>query len=193
MKIDIYTILKRGGVGILPTDTLYGLVGSAFSKKAVARIYKLKKRNSKKPLIVLIGSFRDLVRFGVKPDAKTLKILRSVWPGKISVILPCRNKKFQYLHRGTNTLAFRLPAKKSLRMLLRETGPLVAPSANPEGLPPARTICEAKKYFDNAVDFYVDGGTLRSLPSTVLQLQKGVPMIKRKGATLVRTRLSQNA
>jgi L-threonylcarbamoyladenylate synthase len=183
MKIQEAAILRTGGVGILPTDTLYGLIGSAFSKKAVARIYRLKKRNLKKPLIVLIGSFRDLARFGVKPDKKIFVILRCVWPGKISVILPCRNKKFRYLHRGTNTVAFRLPAKKSLRAFLKKTGPLVAPSANPEGLPPARTIREAKKYFGDTVDFYVDGGTLRSLPSTLIRIKNGSIVVKRRGIT----------
>lgn len=178
---QVQNTLEYGGVGILPTDTLYGLVASAFSKKAVARIYKVKKRNSRKPLIVLIGSFRDLARFGVKPAQETLKILRRVWPGTVSVILPCRGKKFLYLHRGTNTLAFRLPAKKSLRALLEKTGPLVAPSANPESKPPARTVFGAKKYFGDTVDFYVDGGTLTAKPSALIAIQNGRFIIKRSG------------
>lgn len=179
---SIVKCLGNNGVGVLPTDTLYGLVGSAFSKKAVARIYRLKKRNSKKPLIVLIGSLRDLARFGVKPDAKTRKILQNIWPGKVSVILPCRNKKFQYLNRGTNTVAFRLPAKHSLRNLLKKTGPMVAPSANPEGLPSARTIREAKNYFGDSVDFYADCGRLYSLPSTLIAIKGGNIIIKRWGS-----------
>lgn len=178
---SIVKCLGNNGVGVLPTDTLYGLVGSAFSKKAVARIYRLKKRNSKKPLIVLIGSFRDLARFGVKPDAKTKRTLQNVWPGKVSAILPCRNKKFSYLHRGTNTLAFRFSVKRSLRNLLKKTGPLVAPSANPEGAPPAKTIREAKKYFCDTVDFYIDGGILRTLPSTLIKIKNGHIVVKRRG------------
>lgn len=182
MKIPAVEILKGGGIGVLPTDTLYGLVGSAFSKKAVARIYRLKKRNPKKPLIILIASLRDLARFGLKPDRKTFVILRRVWPGKVSVILPCRNKKFRYLHRGTNTLAFRLLRKKSLRALLKKTGPLVAPSANPEGASSARTIREAKKYFGESVDFYIDGGRLYSLPSTLIAIKGGNVTMKRRGS-----------
>lgn len=185
LKIKIQKILSSDGVGVLPTDTLYGLVGSALSRNAVLRIYKLKKRNSRKPLIILISSFRDLARFGVKPDAKTKKILQKAWPGKVSVILPCRNEKFRYLHRGTNTLAFRLPAEKHLRVLLSKTGPLVAPSVNPEGKPPARTIREAKKYFGDAVDFYVDGGALRSLPSTLIKIQNGHIVVRRRGVTKI--------
>ena len=105
-------VLTAGGIGIMPTDTLYGLVGSAFSKKAVARIFKIKKRNPKKPLIVLIGSTADLRRFCIRIDKKTGNILSRFWPGNVSVILSCPHRRFAYLHRGTKTLAFRLPGKK---------------------------------------------------------------------------------
>lgn len=175
------TSLKRGGVGILPTDTIYGLVGSALSKKAVARIYKLRKRNLKKPMIILIGSLRDLSIFGIRINRATKNLLKKFWPGKVSIILSCWSKKFSYLHRGTKSLAFRLPAKKDLVKLLKKTGPLVAPSANPEGLPPVKTIKEAKKYFGNRVDFYIDAGKLVSLPSTLIVIKNNAITIKRSG------------
>jgi tRNA A37 threonylcarbamoyladenosine synthetase subunit TsaC/SUA5/YrdC len=66
MDRKISEIIKKNGVGVLPTDTLYGLVGSAFSKEAVDRIYDLKSRNEKKSLIILISSIEDLEKFGVK-------------------------------------------------------------------------------------------------------------------------------
>jgi L-threonylcarbamoyladenylate synthase len=163
-------ILERGGVGVLPTDTIYGIVGSALKPKTVERIYRLRRRNRKKPMIILIGSIDDLKRFGVNHDSKTKEILNRFWPGKVSIILPCPSKKFAYLHRGAKTLAFRLPAKRSLREFLRKTGPLVAPSANPEGKPPAKTIREAKKYFGKKVDFYLDIGRLAGKPSKLVDL-----------------------
>ena len=88
--------------------------------------------------------------------------------------MPCKKSEFKYLHRGTNSLAFRFPAKKSLIEILKKTGPLVAPSANPEGFKPAENITEAKKYFggvDNS-DFYLSGGTLKSEPSTLIEMAK---------------------
>jgi L-threonylcarbamoyladenylate synthase len=100
------------------------------------------------------------------------QILKKVWPGKVSVILPCINNEFKYLHRGSKSLAFRLPNKKSLIEILKKTGPLVAPSANPQGLEPAKNIKEAKDYFNNKVDFYMAGGTLKSKPSTILKINK---------------------
>jgi len=187
----IVALLRRGGVGVIPTDTVYAIVGSALRPVAVRRIYKLRKRNLKKPMIVLIASIGDLKQFGVRLNPVTRKVLQKVWPGKISVILPlaanhssliAKIAKFRYLHRGTKTIAFRLPKPAALRKLLQRTGPLVAPSANWEGKPPAKTIRKAKKYFGNKVDFYADGGKLKSLPSTLVVIHGRNVRVLRKGA-----------
>ena len=90
----------------------------------------------------------------------------------MSFVLDCIDEKFTYLHRGTKTLAFRLPAQKDLQRLLKQTGPLLAPSANIEGLPPAQNISEARKYFGDLVDLYIDGGTVVSKASKVIKLHK---------------------
>jgi L-threonylcarbamoyladenylate synthase len=172
-------VLVAGGVGVLPTDTIYGIVGSALDKKVVEKIYRLRKRNRKKPMIVLISSLGDLKKFGVQVTPTTRKILQKAWPGKVSVILPSRSKKVAYLHRGTNAIAFRMPKPAWLRKLLVKTGPLVAPSANIEGKPPARTVGEAKKYFADKVDFYVDAGRLVSKPSTLIELRGGTVRVLR--------------
>ena len=182
VKTHEVQILQRGGVGVIPTDTLYGIVGSAFSKKAVLRIYRLRKRNMKKPMIVLIGSLAQLWQFGITPDAKLKKLLNYLWPGKVSIVLPCPSPKFRYLHRGTKSVAFRLPRARSLQRFLMKTGPLVAPSANIEGQPPARTIAEAKKYFGTRTDFYMDAGKRNSLPSTLVALRGKKVVVLRRGA-----------
>lgn len=182
---DIVAIVKRGGVGVLATDTLYGIVGSALSKKAVTRIYRLRKRNLKKPLIILIASMRDCARFDVTIDRQTKKLLNAVWPGKVSVILTCPSKKFAYLHRGTQTLAFRVPANIRMRRFLKKTGPLVAPSANIEGMPPAITISEAKRYFGKEADFYINTGKRTSAPSTLVAIEGGHIVIKRQGSAKI--------
>ncbi len=177
--------IKRGAVGILPTDTIYGIVGSALLPKAVSRIYKLRKRNRRKPFIVLISSLKDLGLFGIGIDGKAAGILKHLWPGKVSVLLPVLRKKFLYLDRGTKRIAFRLPAGAGLRRFLKKTGPLIAPSANWEGYPPAKNIEEARRYFGDKADFYLDKGTLESLPSTLISLEKGRVKIIREGAAKI--------
>jgi len=182
---DYAGLLAKNGVGIIPTDTLYGLVGRAQDRETIERIYRLKGRQPNKPLIVLISSLDDLAKFKVKADAKTKKVLKKYWPGKISVILPCPHQEFEYLHRETKTLAFRLPDYPELTHLITQTGPLVAPSANPEGLPPAKTLSEARNYFGDKLDFYVDAGRLDSLPSTLISVtEKGIKVL-REGAVKI--------
>ena len=165
-------MLLAGQIGILPTDTLYGVVGSALSKDVVERIFAVRQRDSKKPLIILISSIEDLKYFAVEISKTQEKKLQAIWPGPVSVVLACKDEKFEYLHRGLQSLAFRLPSDERLLQLLKKTGPLVAPSANLPGQPPAQTIAQAEKYFGDQVDFYVDGGQLESEPSTIIALNK---------------------
>jgi L-threonylcarbamoyladenylate synthase len=205
MNEQFAKILKSGGIGVIPTDTIYGLVGSALKSKTVERVYKVRKRQPDKPLIILISDILELKKFGIKLSKEEDKILRKYWPGKVSIILPLfkgelegvqdtttpdpsserRGKKFEYLHRGTNTLAFRLPKNKWLQDLIKETGPLVAPSANPEGLPPAKNISEAKKYFGEEIDFYQRGKT-NNTPSTLIKIEDSKIKIIREGAVKVK-------
>src|SRR3989344_946084 len=123
-------ILKNGGVGILPTDTIYGIVGSALNKQVVERIYKLRRRSQEKPMITLISSLDDLQNFSITLIPEQKEKLNKLWPNPLSIILECKNDEFFYLHRGTNSSAFRMPSDQSLLDLLNSTGPLVAPSAN---------------------------------------------------------------
>ena len=184
---NIASILLSGGVGVIPTDTLYGLVGSAFDIETVERIYRLRQRELNKPMIILISSLDELEDFGVVLNDDSKKILESFWPGKVSVVLSCENEKMQHLSRGGKTLAFRLPKDETLSRLLKKTGPLVAPSANLAGKKPAHTCAEAKGYFGEKIDFYVDAGKLESQPSTLIEIgNNGIIKILREGAVIIK-------
>lgn len=179
-------IIKSGGVGVMPTDTLYGLVASAFLPIAVERVYSLRERNKDKPCIILISSFKDLKKFSVTINDDTKNILEKYWPGKVSVVLPCPDEKFQYLHRGTKSLAFRMPDDKKLQEFISETGPLIAPSANVQGNQSAESIEQARGYFGSNVDFYMDAGKLSGLPSTLIRIENGIISVLRDGTVKIK-------
>ncbi len=183
--IDLVEILKSGLVGVIPTDTIYGLVGRALQPEAVKKVFKLKNRSDGKGFIVLVSTAEDLKQFGVILSEKSLEILNKFWPGAVSVVLPVDSNKFDYLAAADGTIAFRCPDKKDLLDLLKETGPLVAPSANPEGQPPAKNIIEAKNYFADSVDFYEDGGELISAPSTLIRIKDDKIEVLREGAVKI--------
>ncbi len=177
----INTLNTNGSVVVMPTDTIYGILGRAFDKKAVAKIYELKKRTPNKPLIVLIADHSDLEKFGASLSEEDKKVLEKIWPGPFSVELSLESDEFSYINSG-HKLAVRLPNDAMLRETIRETGPLVAPSANLEGQRTATTIEEAKKYFGDGVNFYVDNGEiLEGEPSTLISLKDGKIEILRQG------------
>lgn len=188
---EIARKFKSEEIGVIPTDTIYGVAASALSKKAVARAYVALKRNPQKPFIILVYSLKDLSRFDIKIDGQTRRILDALWPGKISVILPCLpaktsvaaglSAKWKYLHRGSESLAFRVPKKPSLIALLEKTGPLISTSVNVEGAKPAETIAEAQNSFGDRIDFYVGSGKIKSLPSTLVEINEGKLNVLRQG------------
>jgi L-threonylcarbamoyladenylate synthase len=182
MKSENIEILKRGGVGVIPTDTIYGLVGRADLPETVKRISNLKNRSDGKGFI---SSLTDLDIFDIKLTNKVKKFLAKYWPGKVSVEFFYDNPKFFHLRRPEGCNAFRSPDKKDLIELLKQTGPLVAPSANLEGEPPAKNITEARKYFGGAVDFYEDGGELNSKPSTLVKIDGDEIKVLRPGAVII--------
>ncbi len=168
-------ILKKRGVAVMPTDTIYGIIGRAEDVSVVNRIYDLKKRTPKKPCIILIGDIRELKKFSITLSEEQESFMQGLslhQDRPTSIILDCFDEKLAYLHRGTNSLAFRLPAPEALRDLLLTVGPLIAPSANPEGLPPAENDSQAKKYFGDSVDLYINGGFLSGKASKLIKLHK---------------------
>ncbi len=165
-------VLTEGGVVVMPSDTIYGVWGQALNFLTVERINNIRRREEAKPFIVLIGDTEELKKFSIKITEEQKKALDKYWPGPVSVVLDCPEESFQYLHRGFKTIAFRLPGQADLQNLLKKTGPLVSPSANLPGLPPAKNISEAKNYFADLVDLYIDGGEISGKPSKLIQLHK---------------------
>ncbi len=178
---DIATRLKRpGAVGVIPTDTLYGLVARAADEAAVTRLYNLKHRE-RKPGTVIAADIDQLQSLGIK--RRYLKAVEQFWPGPISVVIPVSDPGLEYLHCSKQSLAVRLPEPPSLKAILKQTGPLLTSSANLPGQPPAQNLAEAKAYFDNNIDFYEDGGDLSGRqPSTVIQIVDDAIEVLRQGA-----------
>ena len=165
---EVAAFLNAGKVGIVRTDTLYGIVCRANFEASVSRVYQLKDRSEHKSPIVLISSPSQLFD---QPPVAAKDLLHNVWPGPVSVILPSIHAPV-WLRRENDSIAYRLPAEPSLRQLIDTTGPLIAPSANPEGSKPAMNIHEAKDYFGESVDFYVDGGQVQDETPSQLVLVK---------------------
>jgi len=179
---EIITILKAGAVGVLPTDTVYGLACVATDRTAVARLYELKAREHK-PGTIIAADIQQLIDLGLK--RRYLKAVTHFWPNSISIIIPC-GVGLNYLHKGKNSLAVRLIADNSIQALIAQTGPLLTTSANHPDQPVATTVRMAQQYFNGQVDFYVNGGDLTGrLPSTLIRVVDDVIEVLRPGAVTI--------
>lgn len=174
---------KDRAVGVIPTDTVYGVAARAQDPAAVERLYQLKKRE-KKPGTLIAANIEQLEELGLKK--RYLKAVEQYWPGAVSVVIPCTDPSLAYLHQGKMSLAVRIPANSDLQTALRETGPLLTSSANHPGEQPASTIKEAKQYFGDGVDFYIDGGNLSSSQaSTIIRVVDDEIEVLRQGAVKI--------
>ena len=177
---ELINILNGGGIGVLPTDTVYGLVARAADPVAIKKMYDIKKR-ADQPGTLIASSINDLVKLGL--DSSQLSLAAKFWPGQISVVTNADNVAV-YLKQTRDSLAVRIPDDPSLSRLLAQTGPLMTTSANVPGQPTSSTIAEAKAYFGDKVDFYVDGGTItNNQPSTIIGLNEHADVVVfRRGA-----------
>lgn len=182
VSIDQATsLLLTGKVGVMPTDTVYGLITTASNPQSVERFYSLKQREQK-PGTLIAASTDQLLALGV--DQSELDLVSKWWPNPLSAVLTVHSN--DYLHQGVGTLAMRVVANPEIRRLLESTGPLITSSANQPGEPPATTIQEAIGYFGESVDFYVDGGEITgALPSTIIRpTPDGIEILRQGSITL---------
>lgn len=177
---QVIKLLKSGGVGLIPTDTVYGLSVRAFDEQAVAKLDQIKTRDPSKPYVILISDIKQLQLFNLSmPDQ-----LNAYWPGALTIIFDAPNSQ-PWLHRGTRTLAIRLPAHEQLRKLIDIAGPLISTSANRADETPTQSAEQAKDIFGDQLDFYVDAGKLGGIPSTIVRLKGDDVEILRPGAVKI--------
>lgn len=154
-KQKLIHTLMNGGIAVIRTDTVYGIVARANDEIAVERVYEAKGRDADKSCIVLIAD--PMQAYGDYP-------LDYAFPKEPTSVLVESPKAPSWLLRANSRIAHRIPAIDWLIEVIREVGPLIAPSANPQGQPPALNVSQARDYFGDTIDMYVDGG---QVPTTV--------------------------
>ncbi len=161
-------VVRRGGLVIYPTDTVYGLGCDPFNEDAVARLFTAKGRKSK-PVSVLCSE-RGKAEGLVILNDRARKLAVEHWPGALTIVAPLRRALPRLLTQGSPNLGVRVPASEVCRRIIEACGGyLTGTSANVSGLPSARTAADALAQLGEAVELVVDGGFLGGQESTVVQ------------------------
>ena len=127
-----WQVIKKGGIAIFPTDTVYGIGCNPYNINAVKKIYEIKSREKIKSLPVLAYSL-DIVKEITCIDSFTEKIIKKYWPGPLTLILKLTDKKLKKSLKLDKKIAVRIPDSKCTLKLLEKCGLLVGTSANISG------------------------------------------------------------
>ncbi len=173
-------LLRAGELVILPTDTVYGLAARADNPKAIAEIYKVKRRPDAKALSVVVFAPEHATNLvHISPLAQSL--MDKFWPGALTLVLPARGG----VYGGVQTLAVRCPDIGWTQAFakLGFTAPLVLPSANTSGLPAPVTAAQAQADIGDKVALILDGGPCKGgRESTILAVENDNIKLLRIGA-----------
>jgi L-threonylcarbamoyladenylate synthase len=171
--------LDNDKVIAFPTETVFGLGANSFSNKAFDNLVKVKDRSPDKPFTLMchsINQIEDIVY--INDIAK--KIIRKFMPGSITLLLKAKEDIPHYLHLNSKYIGVRIPNDENLLSFLKYYDkPLLVPSANKSNEPPATSVKEVFDYFEGEIEYCVYGKCVSNLPSTIIQIDDDVKIIRK--------------
>jgi L-threonylcarbamoyladenylate synthase len=181
---EIALAIRQGALALLPTDTVYGLVCTAFRPEPVADLYRLKGRETTQPTALLASSVDVLLECIPEFRGSSEAVAHALLPGPFTLVLRNPAGRFRWLSEGRpGTIGVRVPALTGRTAeIVERLGAVVATSANLPGGADPRRLDEVPTAIRAGVVAEVDGGELPGTPSTVIDLTGSEPMILRAGA-----------
>jgi len=177
-------IMREGGVVAFPTETFYGLGADARNETAVEKIFRIKGRNFRNPLSVIVANDRELIPLVEEIPAAAQILMQTFWPGPLTLIFRASSSVLPRLTADTGKIAIRVSSHPVARLLAAGlAGPLTATSANPSGGPECSSADAVIRTLGDLPDAVIDGGeTPGGAGSTILDVTVFPPRILREGA-----------
>lgn len=184
---DAVEALENNEIVAMPTETVYGLAGNAYSEVAVQKIFALKNRPHFNPLIVHIKSAAVLTSVAKNIPDVALQLADTFWPGPLTLVLEKQDHIPDIVTGGKNTVGVRVPNHPvALELLELLDFPLAAPSANPFGSISPTTAKHVADYFTDTLTIILDGGSCdKGIESTIIGFENGQAILYRQGSTKV--------
>lgn len=150
--------LQRGGLAVIPTDTVYGIAADAFDPAAVRALLAAKGRGREMPPPVLVSAATTLDALAVRVPGYARALVEEFWPGPLTLVCHQQTSLQWDLGETRGTVAVRMPDHALAREVLERTGPLAVSSANLTGMPAATDADRAEDMLGEVVDVIVDDG-----------------------------------
>ena len=181
--IEAANILKSGGLVAYPTESFYGLAADVGNEDAILRLFRVKKREVREPVLILIPSVESLERYVLHIPETAKRLIKAFWPGGLTLVVKAGKDVSSLLTAGTGKIGVRLSSHPVAMALVRAMSTAITgTSANISGEPPCDTPDRVSRVFGKSVDRILDGGkTPGQKPSTVLDMTTRPYRILREG------------
>ena len=181
---EISEIIKKGGIVVFPTETVYGIGTNGLNKEAISKLYEVKKRPTTKPISLLVSSINMVDMVAQDITDMEYKLMEKFFPGPLTIILKKKSIVPDNLTNNTDTIGIRMPDNIIARKLIEYANvPIATPSANISGKPSGTNINTIMNDFKDKVDYYIDGGKSKiGIGSTIVKIENGYPLILREGS-----------
>lgn len=180
-------VISRGGVIVFPTDTFYGLGVDPKNPDAVKRLFQIKGREARQPILLLIHGKDEVSDWAENVNEQAERLMQMYWPGPLTLVFKANRQVLPILSAGTGTIGLRVPGNAVTRKLLElVNSALTGTSANISGGASPRAVGELDTGLRDRVDLILDGGpTPGGKPSTVLDVSTGHVRVIRAGAVKI--------
>ena len=179
--------IARGGLIVLPTDTVYGVAADAFTPSAVQRLLDAKGRGRDQPPPVLVAGQAALAALVEEIPEPVQRLVDEFWPGGLTIVLPAQASLSWDLGDTLGTVAVRMPDHRVALEILEETGPLAVSSANLTGKDAAISAEDAKRMLGDSIAVYLDGGmSATGIASTIIDATSFVRPLADAGEPRIR-------
>lgn len=177
------SIIRQGGLVVIPTDALYTLVADPLSLRAVGRVFAAKGREGTRSLPLLVSDILMAEDLAKEVSNRFFLLARRFWPGPLTIIIPSSARVPLKVTGNTGRLAVRQSKSKVAQALLEAFGqPLISTSANISGQPTCRSGIDAFAMMDGRIDLVLDGGHCDGTGSTTVDITEPYWKLIREGA-----------
>ena len=175
--------IKSGNPVIIPTDTIYGIACDALNKKAVNKIYKIKKRDNNKPLTLNLNKKKDITKYAYITNKLEKEIIKKLMPGAITLLLKKKEYVVDLISKNSEYIGVRIPNNKIVKEIIKKiNSPLVLTSVNISGEMPIIDLDDLNSEISNNIRYAIDVGIInKGVESTIVKVTNNKVEILREG------------